>query len=72
MGEVPEFIAEVIPQLAPNDPSFARRIRKIRWDRGRGIRSPSHEYTRSVGFDGRKKIRRTDGAHMPAIQTHSV
>ena len=42
IGEVPGFIEEVIPQPAPNNPSFARGIRKPRWDWGSGIQSPSH------------------------------
>jgi hypothetical protein len=41
-GKVPGFIEEVIPQPAPNNPSFARGIRKPRWDWGSGVRSPSH------------------------------
>jgi hypothetical protein len=51
MGEVPGFIEEVIPQPAPNNMSFAREIRKPRWDWGSGVRSPSQESARSFGED---------------------
>jgi hypothetical protein len=64
MGEVPEFIEEVIPQPAPNNPSFARGIRKPRWDWGSGVRSPSHGARSPRGVGKEMKMALTDGSRV--------